>query len=491
MIQARDDGARRHEKWAHFRFQVVGRLLAAPPKARELAAALSELACRQWTHPITFQPFRLSFSTVERWYYQARRAPVDPVAPLFRRPRKDLGHRRALSPGLAAALVAQHQAHRTWSYRLHFDNLAALAKAAPSLGEVPSYASVLRFMKERGLYRQRRRDLSLPGVQRAIARLEAKETRSYEAAHVNGLWHLDFHHASRKVVTSRGELVTPLALGVLDDRSRLCCHLQWYLAEDAEALVHGLCQAFQKRALPRALMTDNGSAMLAGETRAGLFGLGIVHETTLPYSPHQNGKQEKFWGQLEGRLLPMLEGVSDLSLATLNESTQAFVEIEYNRKVHGETGQSPLSRYLDGPDLGRPSPGSEALRDAFRVQVRRSHRRSDGTFSLSGVRFEVPSRYRHFEHVSIRYASWDLSRLTMVDERTGMTLCRVYPLDKESNADGRRRTMDPVAPPAPPPASSSAPLLDRLLAEYAAAGLPPAYLPKEEPLEPPTPKGVP
>jgi transposase InsO family protein len=59
----------------------------------------------------------------------------------------------------------------------------------------------------------------------------------------------------------------------------------------------------------RALLTDNGAAMLAAETVEGLGRLGVVHHTTLPpYSPEQNGKQESFWGQIEGRLLPMLEG---------------------------------------------------------------------------------------------------------------------------------------------------------------------------------------
>ena len=62
---------------------------------------------------------------------------------------------------------------------------------------------------------------------------------------------------------------------------------QWYLAETAETFVHGLCQAIQKRGLGRALMTDNGSPMLAAETREGLARLGVLHETTLPYSPYQ------------------------------------------------------------------------------------------------------------------------------------------------------------------------------------------------------------
>lgn len=81
-------------------------------------------------------------------------------------------------------------------------------------------------------------------------------------------------------------------LGILDDHSRLCCHLQWYLAEGARELCHGLSQAFQKRDLPRSLLFDNGSAMIATETQAGLTRLGIVCENTLPYSPYQAPKAE-------------------------------------------------------------------------------------------------------------------------------------------------------------------------------------------------------
>jgi len=58
-------------------------------------------------------------------------------------------------------------------------------------------------------------------------------------------------------------------------------------------------------------------------------------------------------------------------------------------------------------------------------------------------------------------------------------LATIYPLNKLKNAEGRRRRLDPVGPAAPPP-SGLAPLLKKLLADYAASGLPPAYIPKEE-----------
>jgi hypothetical protein len=56
-------------------------------------------------------------------------------------------------------------------------------------------------------------------------------------------------------------------------------------------------------------------------------------------------------------------------------------------------------------------------------------------------------------------------------------------LDKAGNADGRRRSFENVEPGAasetePIPREGMAPLLRKLMEDYAATGLPPAYLPK-------------
>jgi hypothetical protein len=272
-------------------------------------------------------------------------------------------------------------------------------------------------------------------------------------------------------------------LGILDDHSRYCPHLQWYLSETTEDLVHGFSQGIQKCGLPRAAMSDNGSAMLADEFTEGLLRLGILHQTTLPYSAYQNGKQENFWAHLEGRLLEMLGKVRELTLDFLNQATQAWVEIEYNRREHREIGCSPATRLVAAPDVLRPSPSSDALRGAFRREVKRRQRQSDGTISLDGVRFEIPSRYRHFRDVVVRYPRWDLSLVDLVDPREGMILARLFPLDRAANADGRRAVLEPRLDEVSASDSSRSsaelpPLLKQILAEYSATGLPPAYLPK-------------
>lgn len=475
-----------HERWARLRFSIVGRLLEAPPARGRLEAALEELAKQHWRHPTKSGLTTFAFSTIEHWYYAARKA-RDPIGVLRRKRRSDSGGHPSMGASLRRALLLQYASHPSWSYQLHFDNLRALVEADGTVGPLPSYPTLRRFMKDNGMFRKRRRrGKHKPGLERAEVRLESREVRSWESEYVNALWHYDFHEGSLPVLTPRGVWEKPQLLGIVDDYSRVAPHLQWYLSETAENLVHGLIQGFQKRGLPRGVLSDNGGAMIAGETTQGLERLGIVQDTTLPYSPYQNGKQESFWGQVEGRLLPMLEGVRDLTLEQLNHATQAWVEMEYHRKRHGEIGQSPLQRFLEGKSVGRDSPDALALRQAFAVQERRRQRKSDGTVSIEGVRFEIASRFRHTERLVVRYASWDLTHVWLVDGQTGAVVARIYPQDKHRNADGRRRSLEPVYDvevPKAPEQSGPAPLLAKLMADYAETGLPPAYIPKTNPDE--------
>jgi putative transposase len=478
----RRDEPQPHDAWASLRFAIVGPLLARPPGERgELLRAFEQLAQTSWRHPITGEPVQFAVSTIERWYYRARSAPRDPVGALRNRIRQDADTHATLSPLLRQAVQSQYNDHPSWSVQLHYDNLEKLVLYEPVLGRTPSYSTLLRYMKSQGLARRKKLPRNpTAGQLRAVEHLEQREVRSFEAEYVHELWHLDFHEASRKVLTREGRWIKPEMLGVLDDHSRLGCHVQWYNVECAESLAHGLSQAIQKRGLPRGLMTDNGGAMRAEETRQGLERLGIVHSTILAYSAYQNAKQEHFWLNVENRLLAMLENEDELTLETLNDVTQAWVEGDYNREPHREIGTSPLRRFLDAPDVGREAPDSQTLRHAFRRQVTRRQRRSDGTLSLEGVRFEVPSRYRQLETLHLRYAQWDLRTVELVDPRTGSSLCPLFPLDKTRNADGARRSIEPLGeatPLATPAKAGIPPLLRNLIEEYAATGQPPAYLP--------------
>ncbi len=471
------DEADAGDAWTRLRFAVVGPLLASPPPKGGLRAELQRLSRRDWEHPVRGGTIRFSVSTIERWYYKARSADRDPVRALRRRVRCDAGRARSVSPLLMAALRDQYRAHPTWSVQLHHDNLCALVEADPSLGPMPSYATLTRVMRSAGLER-RRRQRKFGGEAERPA-VEGREVLSYEVSRSHALWHADFHHARTcRVLTPSGEWRTPILLSFIDDHSRLVCHMQWYLGETTEIFVHGISQAFMKRGLPRSLLTDNGSAMTAGEVQEGLHALGVLHHHTLVRSPYQNGKQEVLFAQVEGRLMAMLENVETLTLQDLNDATVIWFEREYHRRVHRETGVTPLRRVIDSEDASRTCPDSSELRAAFRIKVRRKVRRSDATVTVASVRYQLPAPWRHLREIDLRVARWDLSGIDMVDGRTGDRISTLRPVDKSRNAEGlrrrtgRRREDDEVKPQTGP-----APLLKRLRDEQDATGLPPAWLP--------------
>ena len=217
-----DDERSIHERWSVLRFSIIAQLLAAPPPTGALQEELRLLSLRKWPHPGTAELVSFGTSTIERWYYRAKKDP-NPITLLRRKVRSDKGLQH-VPAALQEAVQSQYKLHPTWTYRLHHDNLVALAQEK-QLGAVPSYSTVRRYMQSNGLMRVRRRGAE---GSRSERRSVSHERRSYEVEHVNGLWHLDFHECSRSVMTPRGELVKPQCFAVLDDHSRLCCHVQWY-----------------------------------------------------------------------------------------------------------------------------------------------------------------------------------------------------------------------------------------------------------------------
>ena len=408
---------------------------------------------------------------------------MSPVDILRKQVRSDRGKSRAITEEVKKIILDRYTEFSYWSYQLHRDNLEVHLKNK-KISPMPSYSTVRRFLQAQGKFKSRdSRNKNKKGYKKAQLRKENYEVRSYENDYVNGLWHLDFHHGSKQVITSQGELVFPICLAIIDDHSRLICHIQWYLTEKAEDIVHGFSQALQKRGIPRSLMTDNGSAMTSAEFTQGLMRLGIEHKTTLPYSPHQNGKQEVLWGQLEGRLLAMLANKTVLEMKELNDLTQAWSEVEYNKSNHREIKSTPLNRFLNHTDISRDCPDWNYLKSSFRREDKRRLRRSDGTIPIEGIRFEIPYQYKHFKDIKFHYAKWNLGFVHIVDQDSNI-LCRILPLDKSANSSGIRKkitieeseeTVGEIKE-----TNGLPPLLEYISNEYTKQGLPPAYLPKDQ-----------
>ena len=452
---------------AEFRFSILGQIFARPPEKGALAERLRELSQAPWLPPGSLYPETYSVRTLERWYSVARKSPHDPVSALLPTKRCDAGIRRALNDDHMSWLRNNFHRHRRWSWQLHADNLSAT-----EFQPTPSYATVLRWMRAQGYFPEPSNG----------QRRKNREILSFESAFPGELWHFDGHVGSRMILDKNGEYKRPHCIAFIDDYSRLCCHCQWVNGESAEEIVHIFTQAILKRGLPRKVMSDNGSGMIAAEFEDGVKKLAVIHERTLPRSAYQNGKIESFWKPMEARLLAMLENVKPLTLEILNTASQAWVEQEYNASVHSETKEKPLNRFLDGKSVIRQAPSYEYLRRAFRMCVPRRQRRSDGTFTLDGVRFQVPTRFRHLENLTLAYARWDLSRATILDPDTLLEIEDTFPLNKVMNSSMKRKPVHRFQPPLSSDSENEnlPPLLQRYLQKQASESFITGYIPLEK-----------
>lgn len=142
-----------------------------------------------------------------------------------------------------------------------------------------------------------------------------------------------------------------------------------------------------------------------------------------------------------------------------------------------------MKRFLEAPNLGRDCPPWNELRGLFRREERRRQRLSDGTITVGGRRFEVPTRYRMLRELAVRFAAWDLSQVALVDKHRGTHLADLYPLDKSANADKRRLSVSTEEEPAAAE-TGIAPLLASQMKNAEQNGLAPAYLPLTDEVDP-------
>ncbi len=191
MAQQKQADLSKSERIGEFRLKIIGSLLASPPVQGDLKTQLSKLAGKPWLHPISGDSIYYSIPTLERWYYKSKNTQQTSLKNLNGCIRNDKGSFKSLAQSVCQALKKQYNAHDGWSVQLHYDNLLVTIEQEKLTSSIPSYSSILRYMKAQNMSRKsKRKGPNSPGAKKAAKRLEQREVRSYEIDYVNGLWHL-------------------------------------------------------------------------------------------------------------------------------------------------------------------------------------------------------------------------------------------------------------------------------------------------------------
>jgi putative transposase len=338
-----------------FRWRVISEATDVSLSARERGALVRALAAREhlgadgrWV--------RISRNTIDRWIRAYREGGFEALVPAPRRVANQTPERL-----LELAIALRREQPARTAAQIHRIILEAE-------GSAPSARTINRHLAAAGL------PWKGGQIGRALGRFEA-EFR-------NELWTGDALHGP--VVDGRRAFL----FCFLDDHSRLFCGYRWAAREDVLNASGALRAGIASRGVPKAVYVDNGSPFVSGQLLRACAVLGIRLIHSRPGRPEGRGKIERAFRTVREQLLVELEDRPPSSLQELGETFQAWVEQVYHRRVHSETGQAPLQRFLAA---GAPVlPTERSLREAFRWSERRTVSRT-GTVEMHGNTYEVDS----------------------------------------------------------------------------------------------------
>lgn len=273
------------------------------------------------------------------------------------------------------------------------DVLDAIRKVRPKVhGKTPTVALLYRLCIEEGLLT---RSQVAPNTFNRLVRqyelLKPDEEASnklrlaFAKAHANEMWQADT--LCGPYIQVDGVAVQTRLIAFIDDASRVCCHGQFFPAENVDTLIESLRAAFYKRGVPHSLYVDNGSIYCSKEILQICARVGCLLHHTPIRDGAAKGKIERFFRTVRDQFLARQLDLS--SLESLNRQFTQWVEENYNAQVHSILGMSPLDRYALDRKWVRFLPPNEANDELFFVEEER-HVRADNTFSFKSLRWEAP-----------------------------------------------------------------------------------------------------
>jgi len=281
----------------------------------------------------------------------------------------------------------------------------AIEQVKPKVhGKTPTLALLYRLCIEAGLLT---RSQIAPNTFRRVVRqyellkpdpeCSNKLRLAFAKAHANDMWQADT--LCGPYLPNGGSPVQTRLIAFLDDASRVCCHGQFFLAENVDTLIESLRAAFYKRGVPHALYVDNGSIYTSKEIIQICARVGCLLHHTPVRDGAAKGKVERFFSTVREQFL-----ARDLDLGSLDSLNRQFthwVEEQYNAQVHSVLGMPPLDRFALDRKWLRFLPPNEANDELFFVEEER-HVRADNTFSFKALRFEAP-RHLPDRAIQIRF----------------------------------------------------------------------------------------
>ncbi|WP_006247331.1 DDE-type integrase/transposase/recombinase [Mycolicibacterium tusciae] len=411
-----------------FRYQLICPALDPGLSTKARGRLVREIAAKEHTDPFGTR-VRYSRDTLDRWI---RRYRAGGFIELIPSPRSAAPRTDAATLELAASLKRENPA-RTAA------QVARILRAAA--GWSPSESTLLRHFHR----------LELIGP--AAGDTPAVFGR-FEAENPNDRWTGDALHGPRI-----GDRKTYL-FAFLDDHSRLVCGYRFGFSEDTVRLGMALEPALAARGVPASVYVDNGSAFADAWLLRACAKLGIRLVHSAPHRPQGRGKIERFFRTVREQFLVEVTDTTAAELAAagtdhrgalleLNRLLTAWIETEYHRRAHTETGQSPLERWDAGWAQRNRTPAMPTAADLTEAFLWSEYRTvtKTATVSLHGNTFQVDAALVG-RKVELVFSPFDLETVEVRYRENSYGKALPHHITRHVHPKARPETPEPVVAPA-------------------------------------------
>ena len=360
-------------------------------------------------------PLQFTWRTIQTWYSRYKKDGITTMKPKLR---SDRGRTRKVEPELVQEAIDQLLPHFRGP-----TNLAAIYRACIEKNLL---------QREQVAPNTFRRIVARYEMLKPASETENKARLAFSKAHANQLWQADT--MCGPYVSHKGKKVQAKLIAFVDDASRVCCHGQFFPAENTDTLLSALKTALYKRGVPECLYVDNGSIYASKELGQVCGRLGTVLSHAPVRDGAAKGKVERFFRTVRQRFLTRNLDLSDVE--TLNRAFFRWVEDEYNSREHSVIGMKPIDRF--GLDLRRVrflSP-NEVNEELFFVEESRKVL-ADNTFSLKKVRYEAPRDLRS-RTIAVRFDRQNFQRVIVYFK--GERMGEAHPVDFVANDRSATKT---------------------------------------------------
>ena len=241
----------------------------------------------------------------------------------------------------------------------------------------------------------------------------------FERSRRNDLFQADIKYGP--ILVSRGEKKKTYLLTIIDDKTRMVMHAEFYRTQRLPILEDCFRKALLKFGKPSDILVDNGKIFVSKWFRLACARLGVRHITAKPYAAQTKGKCEKYH-QCVDEFMNEFAMEPMQTLPELNKKFAIWLDEGYIHATHDalkqevrdpRTGElmskrerTPYQAYIEDPAKIHYVSTLEC-RDAFLWEEQRSVDKS-GCIKLSGLVFDVGTALIR-RRVDIRYDPFDLS----------------------------------------------------------------------------------